>query len=82
MGYFFYNQHHLDFVFFEYVENLFQQTREVGREAAQAVNQTEAELQDSGKWAGRLFVFVFLQLGVIVVWWLCFTRALAPRLSR
>ncbi len=82
MGYYFYNQHHLDFVFFEYVENLFVQTTEVGMEAAQAVNQTEAELQDSGKWAGRLLAFLVLQLGVLTVWWLCFTRALAPRLSR
>ncbi len=82
MGYYYFNQHHLDFVFLEYVEDLFVQTTEVGVEAAQAVSQTEAELRDIGAWAGRLLAFVLLQVGVITLWWLCFTRALAPRLSR
>ena len=82
MGYYAYNQHHLNFVFIEYVENLFVQTAEVGAEGAQAVQQTEAELQDTGKWAVRVMAFFLLQAGAIWAWWFGFTRALAPRLSR
>ncbi|MFQ5992929.1 MAG: LTA synthase family protein, partial [Nitrospiraceae bacterium] len=82
MGYYAFNQHHLDFVFFEYVENLFVQTTEVGMEGAQAVKQTEAELQEGSKWGLRVSVFILLQLCVITAWWVFFTRALALHLSR
>lgn len=82
MGYYHYNQHHLDFVFFEYVDDLFVQTTELGVGSAQAAQQTGAEIQDSGKWGILLAGFYGTLLVVIGAWWVCFRRVVQPALAQ
>jgi hypothetical protein len=78
MGYFHYNKQHLDFVFFEYVDDLITHAREIGGREGQAVQQTSAELQGGEKWGLRVLAFLGLELCAVIVWWTFFIRALAP----
>jgi hypothetical protein len=82
MGYFHYNKQHLDFVFFEYVDDLVTHAREIGGQDGQAVQQTTAELQDGEKWGPRVMAFLFLEGCAVILWWSFFVRALAPFLDR
>ncbi len=82
MGYYHYNQQHLNFVFFEYVDDLIVQAQETGVTSSQAAQQTNAEIQDVQKWGLRLVGFYLLLCLVIVGWWLLFSRAIGPALGR
>ena len=87
MGYYGYNQQHLDFVFFEYVDDLLAQRSEeaaagVGNSSAtQASRQTSAELEEGDKWGPRVSAFLLLQGGVIAVLWLAFRLFVRPVVS-
>ena len=81
MGYYGHNQQHLDYVFFEYIENLLQPSQ-YAVTSNQAAFQTEAELQQTQKWGKRLIGFSVLEAALILSWWLGFSRVVAPVLSR
>ncbi len=88
MGYFGYNRHHLDPVFFEYVDDLVSQRQghanasEAGMLSSQAFKQTEAELQEAKKWAMRVIAFLFFQYAAIMLWGHFFRRSVQPAVSR
>jgi phosphoglycerol transferase MdoB-like AlkP superfamily enzyme len=82
MGYYHYNQHHLDFVFFEYVGDLIVQTKEIGIDDGQAARQTQAELGAKGSWAPVLAGFYAAEGLILVGWWLFFSRIVSPMMSR
>lgn len=82
MGYYHYNQQHLDFVFFEYVDDLIVQAFETGIGSSQAAQQTNAEVRDTQKWGFRLAGFFLAQGVVMLGWWIWFRRALGPAMSR
>ena len=52
MGYYGFNRQHMDFVFLEYVGDLFAPAATPETTNAQALKQTGAELEAVGKWAG------------------------------
>ncbi|MGE0275296.1 MAG: LTA synthase family protein [Nitrospiraceae bacterium] len=82
MGYYGFNQQHLNFVFLEYIDDLLSHapdTQETNRQAAQ---QTDAELGDWRKWGGRVAQFVLLQTLAVGAWWWLYTRGVAPALTR
>jgi phosphoglycerol transferase MdoB-like AlkP superfamily enzyme len=82
MGYYHFNQHHLDFVFFEYVVDLVVQTKEIGIEHGQAARQTQAELGSKGSW-GPVLASFYAAAGIILgAWWLLFSRVVRPTISR
>lgn len=87
MGYYGYNQQRLDFVFFEYVDDLLTQ-RSAPAEAtggattpSQASRQTSAELKAGDKWGPRVLAFLVMQALVIGALWLAFRQAIRPALS-
>lgn len=82
MGYYHFNKQHLDFVFFEYMENLFTQAHEIGLDGAQAAQQTNAELQEGAKWGQRLAGFFLLEALAVLLWCLGFMRVANPLLDR
>ncbi|HET6676450.1 MAG TPA: LTA synthase family protein, partial [Nitrospiraceae bacterium] len=82
MGYYGFNQQHLDFVFLEYVGDLVSRTPEIGETHQQAAQQTGAELGDWRKWSGRVAQFLLLQALAIGVWWWVFTKGVVPTLAR
>jgi len=82
MGYYHYNQHHLDFVFFEYVMDLVTQTKEIGIDDGQAARQTQAELSAKGSWAPVLAIFYAAQGLILVAWWWLFSRVVRPMIAR
>jgi hypothetical protein len=82
MGYYTHDRQHLNFVFFEYMGDLFSRSSEAATSNTQAVRQTGAELGQSGKWAVRVAELLALQVAAIWLWWLAFTRAVTPILSR
>lgn len=69
-GYYQYNHHHLDFVFFEYLDELFHGASEGSN--SQAAEQTEAELSDAGKWIGYSAIFWTVVLLLIAGWKIVF----------
>jgi len=89
MGYYGFNQQHLDFVFFEYLDDLLtQQSARSGVDAgnvattpSQASQQTSAELQEGEKWGPRVAAFLLVQGLVIAVLWLVFRLLILPVLS-
>jgi hypothetical protein len=81
MVYSYYNQQHLNFVFFEYLSDLFASHNDAGIPSEQAEQQTGAELQDLGRWAWRLSAFAFAEGIAIAAWWFVFRR-LQPLLAR
>jgi hypothetical protein len=91
MGYYGYNQQHLDFVFFEYVDDLLTQQREQAKAetdagdaataASQASRQTSAELQEEDKWGPRVAAFLLMQGLTIAVLWLAFRILIRPVLA-
>ncbi|MCH6556647.1 MAG: LTA synthase family protein [Nitrospirae bacterium] len=88
MGYYGYNQQRLNFVFFEYLGDLFVQARggaattEHATMGDQAIRQSAAELGEVTKWGGRLIGFFLMQAVAIGGWWLLFRRAIEPALAR
>jgi hypothetical protein len=87
MGYYGYNQQHLDFVFFEYLDDLLTQQNapvqaEAGNSAtapSQASQQTGAELREGKKWGPRVTAFLTAQGLVIAAFWLAFRLLIQPR---
>jgi len=86
MGYYGFNQQHLDFVFFEYVDDLLTQQSarsevdagNVATAASQASEQTSAELQEGEKWGPRVAAFLLVQGLVIAVLLLVFRLLILP----
>jgi hypothetical protein len=79
VGYYTYNHQHLDFVFFEYVDDLVHGV--VDGAGSQAAEQTVAEIQDAGKWVwriGRLWMVTVL----LATAWILAQRRLGMRASR
>jgi hypothetical protein len=72
--YYAYNHQHLDFVFFEFVDELFHGVSE--GTTSQAAEQTGAELEDTSKWIWRIGGFWGLGALLIVAW-----RALGRRME-
>ena len=89
MGYYGFNQQHLDFVFFEYVDDLLTQRSaqsevdagDIATTASQASQQTSAELQEGEKWGPRVAAFLLAQGLMIVLLWLAFRLLIQPILS-
>jgi sulfatase-like protein len=87
MGYYGFNQQHLDFVFFEYVDDLLAQRSaqaeagDAATTASQASQQTSAELQAGAKWGPRVAAFMLVQVLAIAVLWLVFRLLVQPILS-
>ncbi len=82
MGYYGFNRQHMDFVFLEYIGDLFAPATTTGGTNVQAMQQTSAELGAAGKWAWRLTCFLALQAAGIGLWWWTFSTAVVPALSR
>jgi sulfatase-like protein len=87
MGYYGFNQQHLDFVFFEYVDDLLTQQRaqaeagDAATVASQASRQTSAELQAGSKWGPRVAAFLLVQVLAMALLWLAFRLLIQPILS-
>ena len=73
MGYYGFNQQHLDFVFLEYIDDLLSHAPDTEETNRQAAQQTDAELGDWRKWGGRVVQFVLLQALAVGAW--CWPRA-------
>ncbi len=82
MGYYGFNHQHMDFVFLEYIGDLFTPATTTGGTNVQAMQQTSAELGAAGKWAWRLTGFLALQAAGIGIWWWSFSAAVVPALDR
>ncbi|WP_447983494.1 LTA synthase family protein [Nitrospira sp. Nam74] len=76
IGYYRYNHQHLDFVFFEYVDELLHSVQEEA--PSQAGQQTTAELDDARQWMFYVGGFVVLEMLLILIWsggfWRCHAR--------
>ncbi|MDR4494863.1 MAG: sulfatase-like hydrolase/transferase [Nitrospirales bacterium] len=66
IAYFRMSFHHLNFPFFEYVDDMIQAS--LGHIESQASHQTSAELSEAGRWLGYLMQF-FLLLGTTLFFW-------------
>jgi len=82
MGYYAFNHQHMDFVFLEYVGDLLAPATSTGGTNVQAMRQTGAELEATGKWVSRLALFVAVQAAAIGLWWWTFSGAVVPALDR
>ena len=82
MGYYGFNRQHMDFVFLEFIDDLFAPATTTGGTNVQAMQQTSAELGAAGKWAWRLTCFLALQAAGIGLWWWTFSTAVVPALRR
>lgn len=80
VGYFTYNRQHLDFVFFEYLDELVQGGGDTG--TSQAAQQTGAELAEAGKWVVRIGSFFLLEFLLVAGWWAFYARCVAPALGQ
>jgi hypothetical protein len=81
VGYFGFSQQHMNFVFFEYLDDFFHTSgNETG--ASQAAEQTAAELNDGSKWIIRIGGFLALEGLAIAGWWLLFRKRIEPVLLR
>ena len=79
MAYYLYNHRHLDYVFFEYFTDLVNVRQS---QTSQASSQTQAELSQIGKWAGRVIIFISLEAAAVLAWIVMFKKALGPALSK
>jgi phosphoglycerol transferase MdoB-like AlkP superfamily enzyme len=83
MGYYHYNHQRLDFVFFEYLDDLMALHAEPGMRGAQAGQQTMAELGETLNWALRVLKFLFVEGLAVGAWWFGFKYVIRqPRFSR
>ena len=81
VGYYGFSQQHVNFVFFEYLDDLLHTSgNETG--ASQAAEQTVAELEDGGKWGVRIGTFLLLEGLAIAGWWVAFKQKVGPMLAR
>jgi hypothetical protein len=92
MGYYGYNHQHLDFVFFEYIDDLLSQhgtpsdaeaagaasADQPATTASQATRQTSAELEEGEKWGPRVASFLLMQALVVVTLWVAFGLLIGP----
>ena len=81
MVYSHYNHQHLNFVFFEYLSDMFAPHQDAGMPSEQAEQQTSAELQDGGRLVASLLEFALAEGIGIAIWWWCF-KSLQPVLAR
>jgi hypothetical protein len=79
MGHYNYSHHHLDMVFFEYVDDMFVSN---SGQMNQALQQTRAELQEGKHWALRLAWFFMLEGAIIGMWIVLFRWYVAPMFTR
>ena len=82
MGYYGFNHQHMDFVFLEYIGDLLAPAATTEGTNVQAMQQTSAELEATGKWAWRLTLFLAIQATGIGLWWWSFSSAVVPALDR
>jgi phosphoglycerol transferase MdoB-like AlkP superfamily enzyme len=82
MGYYGFNRQHMDFVFLEYIGDLLAPAAAPDGTNVQAMQQTSAELEAGGKWAGRLAIFLSIQAAGMGLWWWGFSAAVVPALNR
>lgn len=82
MGYYGFNRQHMDFVFLEYVGDLLAPAASRDGTNVQAMQQTGAELEASGKWVWRLAMFLGIQAVGMGLWWWSFFAAVVPTLDR
>lgn len=81
MGYYGFNRQHMDFVFLEYLGDLFAPAATSDTTNVQAMQQTGAELEAGGKWARRLALFLGIQAIAMGLWWWSFSLAVVPALA-
>jgi phosphoglycerol transferase MdoB-like AlkP superfamily enzyme len=81
-GYYHFNHHHLDFVFFEYVVDLVIQIKDFGIHYGTNLRQTQAELDAKGSWAPVVASFYAAVAVVLVAWWWVFSRIVSPTITR
>ncbi len=82
MGYYGFNRQHMDFVFLEYIGDLFAPAATTDATNVQALQQTGAELEAVGKWAGRVLLFLSIQVVGIGLWWWGYSAVVVPALFR
>src|SRR5947199_2245154 len=81
VGYYGFSQQHVNFVFFEYLDDLLHTSgNETG--ASQAAEQTVAELEDGGKWGVRIGTLLLLEGLAIAGWWVAFKQKIGPMLAQ
>src|SRR2546425_1791467 len=81
VGYYGFSQQHVNFVFFEYLDDLLHTSgNETG--ASQAAEQTVAELEDGGKWGVWIGTFLLLEGLAVAGWWVAFKQKIGPMLAR
>lgn len=72
VGYYRHNHQHMDFVFFEFVDDLFHSVQQ--EEASQATEQTTAELDDAGQWMIYVGGFILAEALLLSLWCAGFWR--------
>jgi len=81
VGYYGFSQQHMNFVFFEYLDDLLHTSgNETG--ASQAAEQTVAELEDGEKWGVWIGTFLLLEGLAVAGWWVAFKQKIGPMLAR
>lgn len=81
MGYYRFSHQHLDFVFFEYVADLWS-APVAGTQESQAAQQTSAEIQNGETWGYRVSGFLFLEGVALLVWWNVFRRKVRRQVAQ
>jgi hypothetical protein len=82
MGYYHYNRQHLDFVFLEYLGDLWAGEGAQSRAGLLAAGQTHAEMGEAAKWGPRLLLFFAFLGGSYLLWRTVFMKLLVPRMDR
>ncbi|MDA0737508.1 MAG: sulfatase-like hydrolase/transferase [Nitrospirae bacterium] len=88
MGYYHYAHTHLDFVFFEFIEDLIFPREQSGVVTEntpapnQALQQTGAELQEIKKWSWIVAGFFGVEILLTLGWWIGFRTLLSPLFTR
>ncbi len=88
MGYYHYAHTHLDFVFFEFIEDLLFPRDQTGAVAGntttpnQALQQTGAELQEFKKWSWIVAGFFGVETLLTLGWWVGFRTVFSPLFER
>ena len=78
MGYYHYNGQHLDFVFFEYLEDLWASHPSGEQQGALAMRQTSVEMGETAKWVPRLALFFGFLSGALLGWRVLYSRLALP----
>lgn len=81
VGYYRFGQQHLNFVFFEYLDDLLHTSgNQTG--ASQATEQTAAELEAGDKWGLLIGAFLLFEGLAVTGWWVTFKHKIGPMLVR